>query len=62
MTAPDMEPLLTRAEVAAMFRVHPNAVSRWVRDGKLKPVPGPGKRPRFNAAEVRALLAGTEES
>ena len=31
----DAEPLLTPAEVAAMFRVDPKTVTRWAKAGKL---------------------------
>ena len=32
---PESEPLLTPAEVAAMFRVDPKTVTRWAKAGKL---------------------------
>ena len=31
----DVEPLLTPAEVAALFRVDPKTVTRWANSGKL---------------------------
>ena len=33
--SPDAEPLLTPAEVAALFRVDPKTVTRWAKAGKL---------------------------
>jgi predicted site-specific integrase-resolvase len=60
MTAPELEPLMTSAEVAELFRVDVGTVGRWRREGRLMPVPTPGGRPRYDAAMVRALLAGEE--
>lgn len=51
--------LLTPAEVAAMFRVHPKTVTRWAKAGKLnciRTLGGNGGHRRFYADEVRALL------
>jgi len=52
------EPLMTPAEVAAMFRVAPKTVMRWVKEGRLTAVRTPGGHRRFREPEVRALLAG----
>ena len=52
------EPLLTPAEVGALFRVDPKTVWRWGRQGKLKPIRTAGGHSRFRESEVRALLAG----
>jgi excisionase family DNA binding protein len=52
------EPLLTPAEVAAMFRVDPKTVTRWAKAGKLKSIRTLGGHRRYLEAEVRALLAG----
>ena len=59
MTAPEIEPLLTRAEVAAIFRVDATVVTRWARSGKLPSVRTPGGRWRFREDVIRAL-AGQE--
>lgn len=55
---PEAEPLLTPAEVAAMFRVDPKTVTRWARAGKLTSIRTPGGHRRYREREVRALLAG----
>ncbi len=55
---PDAEPLLTPAEVAAMFRVDPKTVTRWAKAGKLTSIRTLGGHRRYREAEVRALLSG----
>jgi excisionase family DNA binding protein len=55
---PTFEPLLTPAEVAAMFRVDPKTVTRWAVAGKLTWIRTLGGHRRYREAEVRALLAG----
>ncbi len=50
------EPLLTPAEVAALFRVDPKTVTRWAKAGKLSAIRTLGGHRRFHAADVRALL------
>jgi excisionase family DNA binding protein len=50
------EPLLTPAEVAAMFRVDPKTVTRWAKAGKLTSIRTLGGHRRYRASEVRALL------
>ena len=55
---PVPEPLLTPAEVAAMFRVDPKTVTRWAKAGKLSSIRTLGGHRRYREAEVRALLAG----
>lgn len=57
---PTMEPrpLLTPAEVAAMFRVDPKTVTRWAKDGRLSSIRTPGGHRRYEESEVRALLEG----
>lgn len=62
---PEMERLLTPAEVAAMFRVDPKTVTRWARDGRLTAVRTLGGHRRYLESQVLALLreargAGTE--
>lgn len=52
----ESERLLTPAEVANLFRVHPKTVSRWVSSGKLSAVRTLGGHRRYRASEVYALL------
>ncbi|MEI8083123.1 MAG: BldC family transcriptional regulator, partial [Actinomycetes bacterium] len=54
----DAEPLLTPAEVAAMFRVDPKTVTRWAKAGKLSSVRTLGGHRRYLASEVKRLLEG----
>lgn len=54
----DAEPLLTPAEVAAMFRVDPKTVTRWAKAGKLSSIRTLGGHRRYLESEVRALLDG----
>lgn len=56
--APEAEPLLTPAEVAAMFRVDPKTVTRWAKAGKLSSIRTLGGHRRYRESEVRALLQG----
>ena len=55
---PETERLMTSAEVAALYRVDPKTVVRWVKEGKLTSVPTPGGHHRFRPADVRAQLNG----
>jgi excisionase family DNA binding protein len=54
--SPEAEPLLTPAEVAAMFRVDPKTVTRWAKAGKLTSIRTLGGHRRYRESEVRALL------
>lgn len=54
------EPLLTPGEVAALFRVDPKTVTRWVKAGKLSAIRTPGGHRRYRESEVRVLLEATE--
>lgn len=56
--ADEPDPLLTPAEVAAIFRVDPRTVTRWARAGRISRVLTPGGHGRFRESEVRALLEG----
>ncbi|MEV8634867.1 BldC family transcriptional regulator [Streptosporangium sp. NPDC051023] len=58
VTAPAIEPLLTPAEVAALFRVDPKTVNRWAKSGKLTSLRTLGGHRRYLESEIRALLAG----
>lgn len=51
----DAEPLLSPAEVARLFYVHPRTVTRWAIAGKLSYVRTIGGQRRYREAEVRAL-------
>lgn len=53
---PDIEPMLTPAEVAALFAVDPKTVLRWADSGKLPSIRTLGGHRRYPEAEVRALL------
>ena len=52
----ESEPLLTPAEVAAMFRVDPKTVTRWAKAGKLTSLRTLGGHRRYRESEVRQLL------
>jgi excisionase family DNA binding protein len=51
------EPLLTPAEVAAMFRVDPKTVTRWAKAGKLTSIRTLGGHRRYRELEVKGYLA-----
>ena len=55
---PTAEPLLTPAEVAALFRVDPKTVTRWAKAGKLTSIRTLGGHRRYRESEVQALLGG----
>jgi excisionase family DNA binding protein len=57
---PEPEPLLTPAEVAAMFRVDPKTVTRWARAGKLQSVRTLGGHRRYYAADVLKAISGVD--
>lgn len=52
----DGDRLLTRPEVAALFRVSPKTVTRWAIDGALTTVRTPGGHRRYLESEVLARL------
>lgn len=52
----EAEPLLTPAEVAAMFKVDRATVTRWAEAGKLTSIRTLGGHRRYLEKEVRALL------
>jgi len=54
----EVDPLLTPAEVAAMFRVDPKTVTRWAKAGKLTSIRTLGGHRRYREADVQALLRG----
>ncbi|SIO89003.1 BldC family transcriptional regulator [Nocardiopsis sp. JB363] len=51
------DPLLTPAEVAALFRVDPQTVTRWSKEGKLTSIRTLGGHHRYRQEEIRTLLA-----
>lgn len=55
------EPLLTPAEVAALFRVDPKTVTRWAKAGRLKSIRTLGGHRRYRESQVRALLEGVPD-
>lgn len=55
-TTAESEPLLTPAQVGAMFKVDPKTATRWAKAGKLTSIRTPGGHYRFHESEVRALL------
>jgi excisionase family DNA binding protein len=60
IAVPEEDRLLTPAEVAKMFRVRPQTVTRWANEGKLTSGRTPGNHRRYRAAEVEAFLAGLQ--
>jgi excisionase family DNA binding protein len=55
---PEDEPMMTKDEVAKLFRVDAGTVMRWVSSGELKAV-RVGGTVRFNRLYIRELI-GTE--
>lgn len=49
--------LLTPAEVAKLFRVHPRTVKRWAEMGKLHSVRTLGGQRRYFESEINQVLA-----
>ena len=58
---PDFEPLLTPGEVAVMFRVNREQVTRWAKAGKITTIRTLGGHRRYVESEVRAFLADVQE-
>jgi predicted site-specific integrase-resolvase len=50
------EDLMTRGQVASMFRVTSAAVASWARRGRLPEVRNEDGRPRYRREDVEALL------
>ncbi|MDA8286817.1 MAG: BldC family transcriptional regulator [Acidimicrobiales bacterium] len=57
---PQVDTLLTPAEVAALFRVNPKTVTRWARAGKITAIRTLGGHRRFRASEIRRCLEQLE--
>lgn len=54
----DQSPLMTPAEVAALFRVDSKTATRWANQGKIRSIRTLGGHRRYREDEVRALLNG----
>ena len=54
----EQEALLTPSEVATLFRVDPNTVTRWAKAGKLNAIRTLGGHRRYRESEVRSLFEG----
>ena len=54
--SPRGEDLLTTVEVAAMLRIHPSSVRRWIERGEVEAIQLPGGRYRVPRSEVERLL------
>jgi excisionase family DNA binding protein len=48
--------LMTRGEVARMFRVDPKTVTHWASDGRVTCIRTPGGHFRFRESDMRQLL------
>ena len=53
---PDEEKILTPAEVARLFHVHPATVTQWANDGKLASFRTLGGTRRYYATEIEQRL------
>lgn len=54
---------LRPAEVARLFRVNPETVTRWAKEGWVQSARTPGGHRRYSVAEIDRLLAeGTERN
>ncbi len=51
------ERLLTPGEVALLFRVDPETVTRWASAGRIGSIRTPGGHRRFRESEIHDLLA-----
>lgn len=56
----DESPLMTPAEVAALFRVDPKTVARWANSGKIASIRTLGGHRRFRRADVEKALKTVE--
>lgn len=50
------DPVLTLDEAAAVVRVSPRTMHRYVKDGRISALRTPGGQLRFRRADVEALL------
>jgi len=59
---PQDEDLMTRRQVAVLFRVTSAAVATWARRGRLPEVRNEAGRPRYRRGDVEALFrSGTRD-
>jgi excisionase family DNA binding protein len=54
--------VLTRAEVARLFRVEPPTVTRWAEAGRLRSFRTLGGHRRYYASEVRTRLLDASQN
>jgi len=54
----ETDSLLTKGQVAALLKVHPDTISTWARRGLLNPVKLPTGHYRFRRTEVLDILEG----
>ena len=52
------ERLLTTSEVAKALNVTRHAVTKWIKEGKLKAIRLPGGRYRIPESEVKRIIEG----
>lgn len=55
------EDLMTRKQVAYLFRVTSAVVAKWAQRGRLPEVRNEDGRPRYRRADVEALLVGDSQ-
>jgi excisionase family DNA binding protein len=53
--------LLTANEVAEEFRLDPETIRRWARDGQIKSIRLPSGLYRFRREDIEAMLATSTE-
>ncbi|HEY5398760.1 MAG TPA: BldC family transcriptional regulator [Trebonia sp.] len=58
--ATSADELLTRGEVARLFRVDPKTVTKWAQAGKLRTIRTLGGHRRFYASDIRTYLRNTK--
>ena len=57
----DSHPLMTSAEVAALFNVDGKTVTRWAKQRRFGSYRAPGNHRRYDRDEVYEFLNGTRE-
>lgn len=51
------ENLLTKGELARQFKVHPDTIKNWTKQGLIKPALTINNRDRFSLKEVKKSLS-----
>lgn len=51
--------LLTAVEVAEEFRLDPETIRRWARDGRIEWIKLPGGQYRFRRSDIEAITGQT---